>query len=370
VSATAALDQDEVRAAVRDYARDADAIGRLRSEADGRGRAEPAASDRAAWRTLCEGLGVPALAVPEKLDGLGAGESSVTVALEELGASLEPAPVWSGIALARALAAADAREALDLVLAGAVLPAFALPGAGPGAGPDVRLSADGRVDGVARLVPDGPGCEMLLLLAERDGRDVLALVGADGLDGAPRTPRPGTDLVRLYADIDLGGARAQVLVTDPDQVRRLCDLAELGAAAELLGTARACLERTVEYLQLREQFGRLIGSFQALQHTCARVAVGLEQAWALLDRALRLDELGDGGARHALCPLVVGTAREVAVHAADAMVHLHGGIGFTWEHDAHLYFRRARSAATLRGTPDRYFAEAVTRGCSELVHQP
>ena len=160
----------------------------------------------------------------------------------------------------------------------------------------------------------------------------------------------GTDFSSGYADIVLDAVPGAVVSADPGEVASVLDLAQVLTAAEQVGTAAGALSRTLDYLKVREQYGRVIGAYQAVQHRCADLAVHIEAASALVELAAAAADGGDGELLARVGLLARATASEVSVAAADAMVHLHGGIGFTWEHEAHLFFRRARSSASWFGT--------------------
>ncbi len=367
MTATDVLDADQVRETIRDFAHDNDGVARVRAGADARAAGTAPGDDRFMWQRLCVDLGVSALVVPEQHGGLAAGERATAVVLEELGYRLEPAPVWSGLNAARALAAAaqpDSRLA-DL-LSGDLVGTVAWAASGPSAPPEVRL-VDGRLAGVVRFVPDAGHADVLVVPVDTDSGPALALVD-DPQGIAPRRhPRPGTDLVRTVADVDLTGAAARIVVSGAAAVGRLNDLADVSLAAELIGGARACLDRTVEYVCIREQFGRLIGGFQALQHACSRLALRIEQAQAVSSIALHAADDGDDAVLARVAPLARAMAAETFAHGAGTLVHLHGGIGFTWEHDAHLFFRRAHAARSWGGTPAQHFAEAARRGAASIL---
>ena len=195
----------------------------------------------------------------------------------------------------------------------------------------------------------------------------LVLVPPTALEQAIRRSRGGIDFSTAYADLIFDGVPGTVISADPQQVSHVLDMAQLLAAAEQVGAASGALDRTLDYIKIREQFGRVIGGYQALQHRCADVAVHIEAAAALVERAAAAAESGDTDvlARNAL--LARAAASEVSLFAADTMVQLHGGIGFTWEHDAHLFFRRARSTSAWFGSVRQLRLEAARRNCFALI---
>ena len=165
----------------------------------------------------------------------------------------------------------------------------------------------------------------------------------------------------------LDGVPGTVISDDPRQVSHVLDLAQVLTAAEQVGTAAGALDRTLDYIKIREQFDRVIGGYQALQHRCADAAVHLEAAAALVERAAVAAESGADDVLAAAALLARAAASEVSLFAADTMVQLHGGIGFTWEHDAHFFFRHARSTAAWFGTIPQLRLEAARRNCLALI---
>jgi len=368
------ISTDEIRRGIRDYLADHDCLADVRSVADA-GPADPARRpfDPAVWHGLAAGLGATALLVPEEYGGLGLGLSAVTGALFETGHELYPGPLRATAAATAALAAVPGAGRLPGV--GAALAALAAEGAvatlaGPAA--DVRggcgVTLDGTLlRGTARAVPHGASAAIVVAVADTAAGPALVLVGPDGLERAVRRPRAGIDFTTAYADLVLDDVPATVLSADPGQVSHVLDLAQLLTAAEQVGVAAGALDRTLDYLKIREQFGRVIGRYQALQHRCADVAVHIEAAAALVGHAAAAADSGDRETLAAVALLARAAASEVSLFAADTMVQLHGGIGFTWEHDTHFFFRRARSAAAWFGTVPQLRLEAARRGCLTLV---
>jgi alkylation response protein AidB-like acyl-CoA dehydrogenase len=368
------ISTDEIRRGIRDYLADHDCLADVRSVADA-GQSDPARRpfDPAVWHGLAGGLGATALLVPEEYGGLGLGLSAVTGALFETGHELYPGPLRAVAAATAALAAVPAAGRLPGV--GTALAALAAEGAvatlaGPAA--DVRGGCGAALDGTllrgtARAVPHGASAAIVVAVADTAAGPALVLVGPDGLERAVRRPRAGIDFTTAYADLVLDDVPATVLSADPGQVSHVLDLAQLLTAAEQVGVAAGALDRTLDYLKIREQFGRVIGGYQALQHRCADVAVHIEAAAALVERAAAAADSGDRETLAAVALLARAAASEVSLFAADTMVQLHGGIGFTWEHDTHFFFRRARSAAAWFGTVPQLRLEAARRDCLALV---
>jgi alkylation response protein AidB-like acyl-CoA dehydrogenase len=368
------ISTDEIRRGIRDYLADHDCLADVRSVADA-GRSDPAHRpfDPAVWHGLAEGLGATALLVPEEYGGLGLGLSAITGALFEAGHELYPGPLRATAAATAALAAVPAAGRLPGVAA--ALAALATEGAvatlaGPAA--DVRGGCGVTLDGTlllgtARAVPHGASAAIVVAVADTTAGPALVLVGPDGLERVVRRPRAGIDFTTAYADLVLDDVPATVLSADPGQVSHVLDLAQLLTAAEQVGVAAGALDRTLDYLKIREQFGRVIGGYQALQHRCADVAVHIEAAAALVGHAAAAADSGDSETLAAVALLARAAASEVSLFAADTMVQLHGGIGFTWEHNTHFFFRRARSAAAWFGTVPQLRLEAARRNCLALI---
>jgi alkylation response protein AidB-like acyl-CoA dehydrogenase len=371
------LSTSEIRRVLREYFADHDSLLEVRAAADAAPAAEaPLPFDPDAWRALAEDLGVPGLAVPARYGGLGLGLQAVTGALHEAGHELYPGPLLQTasaaaamvVALADGSAGAPVTSALTAAAAGQAIATLAVPA------DDVRGGCGVTVDGpllrgTARAVPYGACADLLVAVASTSGRAVLVLVGPADLANAARRVRPGVDFSCAYADVTLDGLRGDVICADPGAVSRALDIAQVLTAAHQVGMAAGALDRTLTYLKVREQFGRIIGTYQAVQHRCADLAVGIEAAAALVAMAAAAGDAGDADLLARTGLLARAAASEASVFAADTMIQLHGGIGFTWEHDAHLFFRRARSMAAWFGTVQQLRAEAARRDCFALIAQ-
>jgi alkylation response protein AidB-like acyl-CoA dehydrogenase len=310
--------------------------------------ASPLGYDDKLWSTLCEQIGVAALAIPEHYGGVGAGLAEACVVLAELGRTLTPAPMLgSALLCGEALLRTGNDEACERLLpgiaAGTTLAALAWSGADGRWTPALTASAAG-LDGRACYVLDGDIADVLLAVARTDDGIGLFEVPVEGV----RRKRATTlDPTRRLAVVECAAAPARRLDTGGygSQVGLLRETAVVAVAAEQTGAAARALELTVEYTKQRRQFGRAIGSFQALKHRMADVHVQVEAARSALYAALV-----DGD------PEAVTTAKvvcgEAFAHAAAEMIQLHGGIAITWEHDAHLYFKRAHGTARLFGEAD------------------
>jgi alkylation response protein AidB-like acyl-CoA dehydrogenase len=302
--------------------------------------------DSGLWRRLTGELGLAALAVPEEQGGFGATEVEIGVVLEEAGRALAPAPLLSTLVAAAAL---DPKLAFDLlaeIAEGRVVAALAVaePGAPDPSAPwrcSARPAGDGYlIDGVKEHVLDGQVADVVVVTAVCDGEPGLYAVR---VADAARTTHDTLDLTRRQARLEFRAAPAVRVGGDP---YRAVDLLWAALAVESVGVARASLERTVEYLRTRKQFGVPLAHFQALRHRVADLFTMVEAATSSAWYAIRV-------AGTAEFPVVAPLAKLVATRAAYTVtaesIQLHGGIGFTWEHDAHLYFKRATANRLLFG---------------------
>lgn len=311
--------------------------------------------DAAVWRRLGTELGVLGMSVPEADGGVGGSLVDQAVAVEEFGATLACGPLFGTVYLAiPALVACPAGAARDELLGALVsgerTAAFAVTDRAGAFDPGlVTVSADGdTLTGTVTRVVDADAADVMLVAAAGSG--VVSLYAVDAAD-VQRTPLVTMDLTRPQATVVLDGAPARLLA-GPEEAERVIDHAlAVGAAllaVEQVGAAQHLLDLSVEYAKSRMQFGRQIGSFQAVKHKLADMLVDLEHARSAAWHAVWA--LSDGSDDPALA---VSIAQAVCSHAlsriaADA-IQVHGGIGFTWEHQAHLYFKRAATDAALLG---------------------
>lgn len=312
------------------------------------------------WRSLAE-LGVGSLHVPEELGGQGASTREVAVVLEELGRSVAPVPFLGSAVLATtALLGCEPSDAvaelLDALGAGRSVGALAVPlAAAPGSAYPSTVRADGAtLHGQVRSVADAGAADVLVVPAV--GRDGAQLhVVPVGQAGVIVTPVVSLDLTRPVADVSLDGATSTVLSGAAESAvdGALWTAAGL-LASEQVGVAEWCVHTTVAYLKERHQFGRPVGSFQALKHRLADLWQELALARAAARHAADTGGAGDEGRLAA--SIANSLCSTVAVHAAEEAVQLHGGIGMTWEHPAHLYLKRAKADQIALGTPSRHRA--------------
>jgi len=348
--------EEELRASVRDLLADACA------PADVLARAEDGPSyDAGLWRTLARDIGVAGLLVPEAAGGAGASAREAAVVLEELGRSVAPVPFLTSSVIATAAllgSGSDAAgELLGALASGEVTAAPAVPLAASPYRPlrgGVEAGAGGALTGRVTGVAGADAADVLLVPAGG------ALYAVDRADAAIEAA-VSLDLTRRVAAVSFSAAPARMVAADAEPVRRAL-LAGAGLlASEQLGVAEWCLTTTLAYVKERHQFARPIGSFQAIKHRLADLWLAVVQARAAARAAA--DTLADGsfwspgaGAedrREAETTVAVAAAwcGDVAVRAAEECVQLHGGIGMTWEHPAHLFLKRAKADQIALGTP-------------------
>ena len=352
-------EQQELRAAVRGF------CAEYSDEATVRHLMESTpAFDQKVWARLGSELGVLGLGVAEELGGSGGGIVDAAIVVEELGAALLCGPVFGTLALSipALVAAPDSpvrTETLGPLVEGIRTAAFAVPEQGGRFAPDaVTVTAAGAGDSwvlsgtVANVVDAGAADDLIVAASVRDG---VALFVVDATTAGVRRSAVSTmDLTRPQATIDLAAVPARLLA-EPDQAPRICQHAlQIGAvllAAEQVGAAQHLLDLSVEYAKDRLQFGRPIGSFQAVKHRIADMLVEQEHArsaayhgaWALQDGTD--DPVLAASIAQAVCSAAF-------TRIAKDTVQVHGGIGFTWEHQAHLYFKRAFTDAALLGSAE------------------
>ena len=320
----------------------------------------PTGYDDATWRQMSDQLGLPALAIPEQYGGGGGGMLEVAIVMAELGRSLLTTPYLSTAVIAPALLLAGdvdatASDLLKRIAEGAVTVTVALAVDGD-AGVSVSAvpGADGWVlSGRADFVIDGAQAEVLLVPASTaDGVRVFSVAG--DAPGVTRTALETLDGTRRQAVVDLDGATGCAIGDVSDAaLAHAANIAAIAIAAEQLGGAERCLEMATEYAKLRQQFGRAIGSFQAVKHMCADMLIEVESArstvlcaaWVADNEPASLPEAAS---------LAKARASDAFTTVAATNIQVHGGIGFTWEHDAHLYYRRANSTALLFGDARRH----------------
>lgn len=307
------------------------------------------------WRMAAHDLGWAGLIVPEAAGGSGLGFVELAILMEEMGRVLYPSPFEATVVLAaNVLMALGTDRYLGRIAAGDLTATLA----GPNAVGRVHFTRDGNdyiLSGRLRHVPDGARAGLILVVATGgDGiSSVFAVEGeveATALPTMDQTRRQAElvfDELRLPADALLGPAGAAVPLA--------LDRARVMLAAWAVGAAERCLEMTVEYTRGRVQFGRPVGSFQAVKHQAADMLVAVETArsaayWAACV-ADETDHNGDAGALARAAAAAKAWAGQAYFDCAATAIQLHGGVGFTWEYDVHLYFKNARAIEQMLGDP-------------------
>jgi alkylation response protein AidB-like acyl-CoA dehydrogenase len=322
--------------------------------------------DRALWRRMATELGLPGLAVPEDYGGSGFGYIELALVFEETGRALLCAPYFASVALAaeallRSGDDAASKDLLPGIVAGETVATMALTEQDGRWYPRrvttraQRGGAGWTVTGTKMFVPDGHTADLLLVVAHTDAGLSLFAVEASA-PGLSRVPLPTMDQTRKQARVEFDAVPARLVGVDgagQSVIDRTLATAAVLLAAEQVGGAARALELAVDYAKLRVQYGRPIGAFQGIKHLCADMLVDLESARSALYDALwcLADESDDLPMAAAVAQV---TCSEAYTRIAGDCIQVHGGIGFTWEHPAHLYFKRAKSSQMLLGTPSHY----------------
>ena len=351
-------EQDELRKSVRRFLDDKSPeteVRRLMETTEG--------YDPAVWSQMAEQLGLQSLTIPEQFGGSGFSYVELIVVLEEMGAALLCAPFFSTVALAtNAILTSGDQSAQEYLLPGiatgeTIATLAFTEDSGRWDADGITLAATDRVTaGRSTATSRSWSTAMwpdLILVVGRTAAG-LSLFGVKGdAEGLTRTPLATMDQTRKQARLEFADTPAWLIGADGGAepgLSKTLDLAAVALAAEQVGGAQRCLDSSVEYAKTRIQFGRPIGSFQAIKHKCADMLLEVESAksaayyagWAAAEDS---DEL----------PVVASLAKsycsEAYFHAAAETIQIHGGIGFTWEHPAHLYFKRAKSSELMLGDP-------------------
>ena len=319
--------------------------------------------DPSVWAQMSGQLGLTGLIIPERYGGSGFSAVELGIVLEEMGRALLCAPYFSTVVLAGYTLLHSGDEAAKQRY---------LPGIANGSKtatlaftePSGRWDADGvqatatpngdgwSISGTKSFVLDGHTAETILVAARtRAGISIFAVDGDAA--GLQRTSLETMDLTRKQARLDLDGVAGTLIGADGgggNLLERVLDLTAVALASEQVGGAQRALEMSVEYAKVRVQFGRVIGSFQAIKHKCADMLLQVESAKsAAYHAASCAAELSDD--LPAVASLAKAYCSDAYVFAATENIQIHGGIGFTWEHPAHLYFKRARSSELMFGDP-------------------
>ncbi|GAA0623700.1 acyl-CoA dehydrogenase family protein [Sporichthya brevicatena] len=360
-------EQSDLRAAVRELCRDHAADTDLRRVADLPGGFDPKVYDQVA------GMGLLGLAVPEFFGGAGCGWVEVGVVLEEFGRALLPVPYFSSAVLAvAALLACDDPGAhadyLPRIVDGSLLATVGLTGTTAtweGAGVTVTARPGDRdwiLHGEMSYVCDGAGADLLLVFARSPEGGGLFAVDAPA-SGIRREALQVVDLTRPQAHIVLDDVPARLIGQISPSWRpfaRVLDIAATALAAESLGGAQRTLEMAVDHAKIRKQFGRPIGSFQAIKHLCADVLVRVESARSAAYYALHATGVG-GEVGATAASLAKAHCGDAFLYAAEQNVLVHGAIGLSWEHSAQLYLKRAKTTAVMFGDATHHREQLAQR---------
>jgi len=365
-----ALDDDQVtlQEVLREFMTERSPESAVRAQME-----DPAGYDRPLWDLMASQLGLHGLAIPEEYGGGGFSFFELGLALEEMGRALAVSPFFASCVMAAPLLLAldDETARKDLlpgIASGATIATVALAEDSGSWRPDdvtARASSqDGvwRLDGHKSFVLDGAVADVLLVVAQTGSGLAVLAVDADA-PGLGRTPLPTMDQTRKQARITFESTPGRMLGTGDgarDAIAAMLDASAVALAAEALGGTGKVLEMSVDYAKVREQFGRPIGSFQAIKHKCASMLVDLESSRSAVYYALWATASGHPDAV-VVAPLTKAYCVDTYLHAAGENIQIHGGIGFTWEHPAHLYLKRAKSSQLLLGDSDYHRQQLADR---------
>jgi alkylation response protein AidB-like acyl-CoA dehydrogenase len=354
-------EQDQLRDAVRRFLESkspSSEVRRLMETSDG--------YDPAVWGQMANELGLQSIHIPEEYGGQGFTFVELAIVLEEMGRVLLCAPYFSSIVLAadaimNAGTDAQKKELLPGIASGETIAALAFTepnGRWDASGIEMVAQGSGdsyTLDGTKMFVIDGHIAGLVVVAARTagtSGEDGISLFAVDGdASGLTRTQLSTMDQTRKQAKLEFDGVPARPIGATGSAwpaFSKTLDQAAVGLANEMVGGAQKVLEMSVEYAKVRVQFGRPIGSFQAIKHKCADMLLEVESgksaayyaAWAAAE---------DNDELPVAASLAKAYCSDAYFHAAAENIQIHGGIGFTWEHDAHLYFKRAKSSEILLG---------------------
>jgi alkylation response protein AidB-like acyl-CoA dehydrogenase len=367
-------EQRELRESVRRFLAERAPLARVRELMD-----SPDAMDTGVWRQAADQLGLQGIAIAEEYGGAGFSFAEQAIVLEELGGALYTGPYLASAVLAATtlLASEDEgarRDLLPGIASGQRIATLAFTeDDGSWASDSVRLAAaknghGWRLDGHKSFVLDGHGADLILAVAATDadssGPAALSLFAVDGTAaGLSRRVLPTLDQTRRLGRCEFSDVPAR-LIGSPGAGRAVLehtlDVAAIALAAEQLGGAQRALDMAVGYAKVRQQFGRAIGSFQAIKHRCADLLLEVESLRSAVGYAAAAVAEGSGEVP-VLASLVKAYASEVYSRVAAENIQIHGGIGFTWEHDAHLYLKRAKASELFLGDGSYHRERLATR---------
>ncbi len=362
-------EQVELAESVRRFLADRSPLTRVRELMD----SVQDSTDAQVWQAAGNQLGLQGIAIPEEYGGAGFSFAEQAIVLEQLGAALYTGPyLASAVFAANALLAssdeAAKRDLLPGIASGETIATLAFTEDDGSWEPDaIRLSASKAgdnwvLDGHKSFVLDGATATLLLVIARTD--DGLSLFAVEGsASGLERTPLATLDQTRKLARCAFGAVPARLIGSPGDAtaiLNKVLDIGAIALAAEQLGGAQRAMDMAIEYAKIRHQFGRPIGSFQAIKHRCADLLMEVESLRsAVIYAAAAVAE--DSPEVPTVASLVKALASDTYFHVAAENIQIHGGIGFTWEHDAHLYFKRAKSSELFLGDGNYHRERLATR---------
>ena len=356
-------EQEELRRTMRRFLEEKSPVGEVRRLME-----TEEGYDEAVWKQMAQELGLQGLHIPEEYGGQGFTFVELGIVLEEMGRALLCAPYFASVALAASAILAAAtdeakKELLPGIASGETIATLAL------AEPNGRWDADGieavatkagdgyTITGTKRFVIDGSNASLIIVaarLADTKGEDGVGLFAVNGdADGLAREALQPLDPTRKQAQLELKDVKAKAIGTpgkDWPALQKTLDQISVLLSAEIVGGAQRCLDMAVQYAKDRIQFGRPIGQFQAIKHKCADMLLQIESGKTAAYYALWVAAKDDPELA-TVAPMAKAFCSEAYFFAASENIQVHGGIGFTWEHDAHLYFKRAKSSELLFGDP-------------------
>jgi alkylation response protein AidB-like acyl-CoA dehydrogenase len=361
-------EQEELRKTVRSFLENKSSEEAVREQMETEDGYDPAV-----WSQMGEQMGLQGLSIPEEYGGSGYGFVELGIVLEEMGRALLCAPFFSSAVLAAntLLQSGDddaKAKYLPGIASGETIATLAYTepsGKWDESGITMEATASGdayTLSGTKSFVLDGNAAGLFIVAAKTGAGTSLFAVEGDA-SGITRTNLSTMDQTRKQAKIDFDNTPATLIGEEGkgwDTLETVLDLAAVALAAEQVGGAQKVLEMAVEYAKVRVQFGRPIGSFQAIKHKCADMLLEVESAKSAAYYGMWCaSEMNDELASTA--SLAKAYCSEAYFHAAAENIQIHGGIGFTWEHPAHLYFKRAKSSELLFGDPTYHREQLAQR---------
>ena len=362
-------EQDMLRSSVRAFLAEKMPIDRVRELME-----TEAGYDPVDWKAMAD-QGFAAMNIPEDYGGAGFSMLELGIVLEEMGRTLVPSPLFSSVVLAAnavLLAGGESHKTayLPQIASGEMTATVAIVERSGGWSTErfvceaVRSGDDFVLSGTKRYVIDGTSADVVFVAAQSSEDAAYFYAVPAEADGVSATPLETLDMTRKQAEVTFDDVRVPVAARLDRSVHevmpRLYDLAAVALAFEQVGGAQRCMEMAVEYSKDRFQFGRPIGSFQAVKHMCADMLVAVESARSTAYYAGSVATSGDEDLEIA-APLAKTVCSDAFFDVVADTIQVHGGIGFTWEHDAHLYFKRAKSSQLMFGDPAAWRATLADR---------